>query len=229
MPFHIFPQRSRNVHRSNNRRLSSHRKQQKVRGYNTKHSEIKIHSKRDGSAKYIPWMDFKTRNKWPYSCRAAKDVSKELSNSTDSERIDTSDPTSESCRVRWQQEMPTIRYVRQKEIYGNNGDIRYLADCSRLETEFAAPRLAIHTARPRHQHKELRTDILKYRQGAIDHGIHFTGTGDSDIISYAVAGWAKSEDRKSTSDTIHVAFRASIICFTKKEAFVALRTARRSM
>lgn len=104
--------------------------------------------------------------------------------------------------------------------------MQYLASCTPLDIAFAAVRIARFTGKPRTQHMELFTHIMKYLQRKIHHGIQFARSWESKIIFFAGADYAESTDRKSTSSTIHIALDVPIAWTPKKLASFALSTSK---
>lgn len=66
-------------------------------------------------------------------------------------------------------------------------DLGYLADCTRLYITFSVVRLAENTVIPKRWYIELLIHALKYFQGMIFHGVHFSGQKTQDVIIFADA------------------------------------------
>lgn len=104
------------------------------------------------------------------------------------------------------------------------GDIRYLADSTRIDIAYAASRLARHTSNPNATHQAILKHLIRYLKKTIDHGIRYDAGSDKTTTSFADADYASASDRHSISGTLHTAFGGPIIWSSRKQATVALST-----
>lgn len=65
------------------------------------------------------------------------------------------------------------------------GDLRFLADSTRLEIAFAVAQLEQHLTRPTAQHMLLLKHVLRYLSGTQSHGLLFQQNSRSPLSSYA--------------------------------------------
>lgn len=104
------------------------------------------------------------------------------------------------------------------------GDLRYLADSTRMDIAFATARLARHTAKPTTAHWKLTNHILRYLKHTRTHGILYTAQTQEPLKTYCDADFANAADRKSITGAIHTAFGSPVQWASKKQATVALST-----
>lgn len=104
------------------------------------------------------------------------------------------------------------------------GDLRYLADSTRLDIALATARLERYTSKPTIAHWKLSLHILRYLKNTTDHGILYTASDSDTLKTYCDSDFANASDRRSITGTIHNAFGFPVHWISKKQATIALST-----
>lgn len=104
------------------------------------------------------------------------------------------------------------------------GDLRYLADSTRMDIAFATSRLARHTNAPTDKHFELLKHVLRYLKRTSTHGILHSKITTDPLRTYCDADFAESADRRSTSGSIHTIFGAPVQWSSMKHPVISLST-----
>lgn len=104
------------------------------------------------------------------------------------------------------------------------GQLRYLADSTRLDIAFATSKLAAMMHHPTQQHQLLLHHLLRYLKITINHGIQYDNYSDEELSTYADAEFATFKDRKYYEGHLHVAFGAPVSWKARKQRIITLST-----
>lgn len=94
-------------------------------------------------------------------------------------------------------------YEDKKRYLTAVGALLYLATNTRPDISFAVSVLARHSQRPAKRHWNGVKHLFKYLRGTEDLGLHFTKSGNTEIIGYADAGF-KSDETNGKSQTGYI-------------------------
>ena len=101
----------------------------------------------------------------------------------------------------------------------------YIANCTRSDITFAIHRLASYTANPSMQHQMMLKRVLRYLAGTRSHGITYRRSTDlQQIVGYVDAGFANTDERKSTTGITFITGKGAILWKSKKQTLTTLST-----
>jgi hypothetical protein len=109
------------------------------------------------------------------------------------------------------------------------GELQYLANATRPDIAFAVNRLASYTANPSTQHYSMVKRIIRYLAGTKNYGITYYKSNSqmsqlASIKAYSDAGFANTDEKKSTTGIAFISAGGAILWKSKKQSLSALST-----
>jgi hypothetical protein len=107
------------------------------------------------------------------------------------------------------------------------GELQYLANATRPDIAYAVHRLTSYTANPSMQHYSMLKRILRYLVGTQTYGITYrrnTLSSATPLLGYSDAGFANTDDRKSTTGIVFLSAGGAITWRSKKQSLSAQST-----
>ena len=106
------------------------------------------------------------------------------------------------------------------------GELQFLANMTCPDISFAVNRLTCYTANPSTQHYGMLKRILRYLVGTKSYGITYRKTlrESKPLIAYTDAGFANTDEKKSTTGIAVISAGGAILWKSKKQSLSALST-----